>query len=142
MAQVYKRSKTFSSKYMRRFEEIHAKEVGGKPPAMGYPDNGNGRYSEDLAYDEWYSFQNWQRTQYNFLEQLTPALIWILIGSNYQPLASAIFGFTYFLGRLLYSIGYCKSPKHRLVGAILQDLAYIAAFVLSIVAIAKWNTNK
>ena len=123
---------------MRRFEEIHEKEVGGKPPAFGYPDTGNGRYSIDLNYEEWYSFNLWQRVQYNFLEQITPMLVWIFIGSFYQPLASAILGFTFFLGRIFYSIGYCKSPKHRVIGAIICDLGYLGAFVLSIVTIGKW----
>lgn len=53
---------------MRRFNEIHEKEIGGKPPGNGYPDSGNGRYSMDLSYAEWYSFNNWQRVHYNFLE--------------------------------------------------------------------------
>ena len=67
-AQVYKRRKTFDEKYMRRFEPIHNTEVGGKVPALGYPDMGNGRYSADLSYAEWFSFNNWQRVHYNFLE--------------------------------------------------------------------------
>ena len=68
---------------MRRFDEIHEREVGGKPPAHGYPDTGNGRYSIDLSYAEWFTFNNWQRVQFNFLEQLTPIVVWVLIGMLY-----------------------------------------------------------
>jgi len=53
---------------MSQFDEIHEKEVGGKAPALGYPDTGNGRYSAKLSYGDWFSFNNWQRVQYNFLE--------------------------------------------------------------------------
>lgn len=53
---------------MRRFEHIHAEEVGGNPPSGGYPDTGNGRYAFELDYSEWFSFNNWQRVHYNFLE--------------------------------------------------------------------------
>lgn len=68
---------------MSKFDEIHEREVGGKAPALGYPDTGNGRYSNDLSYADWFSFNNFQRVQYNFLEQITPMLVWIFIGSYY-----------------------------------------------------------
>ena len=58
--QVYKRYKTFPEEYMRRFDPIHKAETGqDKAPKSGYPDNGNGRYSADLSYAEWFSFNNW-----------------------------------------------------------------------------------
>lgn len=123
---------------MRTFDNLHDKEVGGKAPRSGYPDTGNGRYSMDWSYAQWFEFNLWQRVQYNFLEQLTPILVWVLIGALYQPLASAILGFVYFIGRIFYSIGYCKSPAHRVVGAIICDLAYLGSFVLSIVTIGMW----
>eukprot|EP00347_Sterkiella_histriomuscorum_P007599 403348298 len=139
MAQVFKRKQVYSKEYMQKFDEIHEREVGGKAPAFGYPDTGNGRYSTDLSYPDWFSFNNFQRVQNNFLEQITPMLVWIFIGSFYQPLASAILGFVYFFGRIFFSIGYCKSPKHRIVGAIICDLGYIGSFILSIVTIGKWQ---
>jgi len=66
-------------------------------------------------------------------------LVWIFIGSYYQPLAAAILGFTFFIGRVFYSIGYCRSPKQRLVGALICDAAYFGSFVLSIASIAQWQ---
>ena len=137
-AQVYMRRKTFDGKYMRRFDEIHMKEVGGKAPQMGYPDMGNGRYSVDLSYDQWFTFNNWQRAHYNYLEQLTPTLIWILISCAYQPLAAAILGFFVFIGRTFYAIGYCSTPNSRVIGAIIVDLGFLGLFVLSCVSVAKW----
>ena len=97
---------------MKRFNNIHNAEIGQeKAPLLGYPDMGNGRYSVDLDYGQWFSFNNWQRVHYNFLEQLTPTLIWIAISALYKPLVAAIFGFVYFVGRILYSIRYCRSPN-------------------------------
>ena len=124
---------------MRRFDEIHQSEVGGKAPQLGYPDMGNGRYAADLSYAEWFSFNNWQRVHYNFLEQLTPVLIWTLIGCFYKPLAAAILGFSVFIGRIFYSIGYCTSPSKRIVGALIVDLAIVGLFILSIVTIGNWT---
>jgi uncharacterized membrane protein YecN with MAPEG domain len=66
-------------------------------------------------------------------------LVWIFIGTFYQPLAAAILGFAFFFGRVLYSIGYCRGPKQRVAGAIICDLAFLGLFVLSIVSIAQWG---
>jgi hypothetical protein len=54
-------------------------------------------------------------------------------------LAAAILGFAYFFGRILYSIGYCKSPNNRIVGAIILDISFIGAFILSLVTIGMWG---
>jgi uncharacterized membrane protein YecN with MAPEG domain len=124
---------------MRIFDEIHEKEVGGKPAKGGYPDMGNGRYSTDLSYDQWYTFNNYQRAHYNYMEQLTPTIIWILISIFYKPLAAAILGFIYFIGRIFYSIGYLKSPNSRLIGALIIDAAFLGLFILSLVTIGNWG---
>lgn len=99
---------------------------------------GNGRFSADLSYDQWFLFNNAQRAHYNFLEQLTPTLVWILITIFYQPLAGAILGFVVVFGRIIYAVGYFKTPNLRGVGAILVDLGILGLFVLSIVTVAKW----
>ena len=129
----------FDEKYMRRFDEIHKQATGDeKAPKNGYPDMGNGRFSADLSYDQWFLFNNAQRAHYNFLEQLTPTLVWILITIFYQPLAGAILGFVVVFGRIIYAVGYFKTPNLRGVGAILVDLGILGLFVLSIVTVAKW----
>ena len=76
----------------------------------GYPDMGSGRYSEALSYKDWYLYNNSQRVQYNYLEHLVCINTWTLIAGFYQPVIAAIFGFVYFFGRIIYSIGDVKSP--------------------------------
>ena len=132
---MVKRAKIFNTDFMATFDEQHETEVGGKAPRGGYPDTGNGKYSVKLSYAEWFEFNNAQRVQYNFLEQIVPIFIWVFVSALYQPLVAAIFGLTYFVGRFFYSIGYLKSPAQRVFGAIICDLAYLGAFVLSIVAV-------
>ena len=78
-----KRSTYFSEEYMRRFETEHEKEVGGKLPKGGYPDMGNGRYTVDWTYDQWFIFNNYQRAHYNYMEHLTQVIVWILISCFY-----------------------------------------------------------
>lgn len=41
----------------------------------------------------------------------------------------------YFVGRVFYTRGYIKGPNYRLVGAILCDLAFVGALVLSVKAV-------
>ncbi len=132
------RNTYFSEEYMRRFEEEHEREVGGKLPKGGYPDMGNGRYTIDWTYDQWFIFNNYQRAHYNYMEQLTQVIVWILISCFYQPLAAAILGFIYALGRLIYSLGYYKSPNLRGIGALILDLPFLALFILSLVTIGNW----
>ena len=124
---------------MRRFNNIHNSEVGGDVHKGGYPDMGNGRYSVDLKYSEWFVFNNWQRAHYNYLEQFTPVIIWIFISTFYAPLAAAILGFVYFIGRIFYTWGYVASPNKRIFGALILDLSFLGLFILSIVTIAKWG---
>ena len=122
---------------MQQFETEHQKAYTGESiPQDGYPDKGNNRFSEKLPYAQWYHFNNVIRTRYNFLEQLTPILVWTFINCLYQPLASAIICFVFFIGRIAYTAGYAKSPTYRAVGALTCDIAFLSQFILSLVTIA------
>jgi len=132
------RRKYFSDDYMRRFQEEHEREVGGKVAKGGYPDMGNGRYTIDWTYDQWMHFNNMQRVHYNYLEHYTAVVVFIIVSIFYHPLAAAILGFIYALGRLFYAIGYAKSPNLRGLGALVLDLAFVGLFILSLVSIGKW----
>lgn len=103
---------------------------------------GNGVFSKSLSYKDWYIFNNWQRIHHNFLEQLVPILLWIAVGSFYMPLESAICGFTYFIGRIFFSIGYAMSPNKRVVGAIICDIGYLAAFGIAVYTCLNANLFK
>lgn len=120
---------------MEQFSQEHQ----GTPPSGGLPDAGNGRYSQKLSYKEWFLFNNAQRAHYNYLESLTPCLVWIIIGLFYHPLSAACLGFGVFVARLLYSVGYFYTPNLRLVGALLFDAAFLGLFVLSLITIGKWG---
>lgn len=124
---------------MRTFNNLHGTSVGGEAPKGGYPDMGNGRYAANWRYDEWFTFNNWQRAHYNYIEQLTPTIVWILIGCAYRPLASAILGFLYFIGRVVFTVGYSKSSNKRILGALIIDVAFLGLFILSIITIGKWG---
>ena len=53
-----KRSKLFTAeKLKQKFGEQHQAAFGRDPPKGGYPDHGNGLYSDLLSYKEWMEFK-------------------------------------------------------------------------------------
>ena len=67
-------------------------------------------------------------------------LTWLAIGTLYFPKPSAICGFLFEFGRILYSIGYLKNPNKRVIGAIISDIGLFGAFIIS--AISVYNAMK
>lgn len=95
---------------------------------------GNGVYSQRLPYKQWYDFNNAQRAHYNFVESIASVLTLLVIGGIYYPIVAAAFGFVYFIGRIIYSIGYSMSGSAgRLIGVLILDVAIVALFVLSLI---------
>eukprot|EP01017_Pseudomicrothorax_dubius_P051011 TRINITY_DN9747_c0_g1_i1.p1 TRINITY_DN9747_c0_g1~~TRINITY_DN9747_c0_g1_i1.p1 ORF type:complete len:161 (+),score=35.82 TRINITY_DN9747_c0_g1_i1:122-604(+) len=108
------RNKVFSKKFMEEnFKEIHTREVGSELPPLGYPDMGNGRYSDKLSYKEWFEFNNAQRAHYNFVEQVGIVIPVTLVAGIGFPLIASGLGSSYAVGRLLYTLGYSskEGPK-------------------------------
>ena len=96
---------------------------------------GNGRYSAKLSYKAWYEFNSAQRAHYNFVEWIASTLTLIGISGVYFPIPGAALGLAIFIGRLIYAIGYLTSgPQGRLIGVLINDLAFLAVFVLSIIS--------
>lgn len=121
---AFKKDEFQSKPVVKEMQEAHKKEVGGSMDAMGYPDMGNGRYSAQLSYGDWYRFNVAQRTHYNMIETSGPALATLLAGGLFYPITSAILGFTYGVGRIIYAHGYITGgPSGRLIGAVFADLA-------------------
>ena len=76
------RKKYFNNEFMEKnFGEEHRKAFGdhAKLSYMGYPDHGEGRYSEKLSYEQWYKFNIAQSVHQNSLEHLPMALVTILV---------------------------------------------------------------
>ena len=109
-----------------------------EPPQWGYPDSGNGYYGKRLSYGNWYDMNNGQRAQINFLEQITFIISITVISGFYYPWWAFGFIIAYWVGRLVFTMGYTKAgPNARLPGAIVMDLAMVAQFVLSVVSVVQ-----
>lgn len=128
------RNNIFSEDFMRsKFAGEHAR-ISDSPIAKGgYPDMGSGRYSDALAYREWFNFNNAQRSHYNFIEVIAFCTLTLIVGGLYFPVIAAATGLVLFIARLIFAIGYSSAgPKGRLVGALLADLCYVILLVISI----------
>ena len=81
---------------------------------------------------------NGQRAQINFLEQITFIISITVIAGFYYPWWAFGFIIAYWIGRLVFTMGYTKAgPNARLPGAIVMDLAMVAQFVLSVVSVVQ-----
>jgi len=128
------RSRAFNAEFMSQFNEDHAHAFPGEVPNKeGYPDCGQGRYSDKLPYKDWYDFNNAQRIHYNFLEAIHVILTWLVIAGVAYPWYAVVGGSVYFVGRLVYIIGYSfGGPNGRFIGVLIHMLAALFLFGLSI----------
>lgn len=136
-----KRNKHFNKKYLEEnFSELHKKSVGDFPlPAGGYPDMGNGRYSEKLKYEDWFDFNNGLRVHQNYVENVGVLIPATLIAGLKFPRAAAIAGAIHLLGRTLYAAGYSSKQggDKREAGAVMAHGSTGVNVILSIVAAVK-----
>ena len=72
-------------------------------------------------------FERAYRVQMNTIEQLVIALpsMWIC-AMYFSPMVAAALGLVFFVGRMMYRIGYMKDPAKRGPGMIVGFLANIA----------------
>ena len=106
----YGRHTTFTKEFMAQFEEEHKEAIGKEQPegSGGFPDCGEGRYSEKLTYEQWSRYCYFFRAHNNFVEQL-PVIAGILAFSGlFLPKTSMIVGFFNVVSRIVYTAAYIK----------------------------------
>lgn len=118
---------------VKMMQEQHKRAFGTGINNNGYPDMGNGRYSEQLEYAEWVEFNNAQRAHNNMLEVSGTVLTTLVLNGLFQPVVSAGLGFVFAFGRILYSIGYnSKSGADgRTTGAVIASIATYGLYLMS-----------
>ena len=133
------RSKYFKKEFLQQhFGEQHKKDFGEEINGGGYPDMGNGKYAEKLSYKEWYEFNNGQRAHYQFIEQLGSVITLLLIAGIGLPTVAGCFGWLYFAGRILFTIGYVrKGPRGRIFGARLLAVSMLGLAVTAFISAGK-----
>ena len=134
----------FRRNFLRQFDKEHAEAFPhmDKAPEYGYPDTGCGYYGKRLPYADWFKMNNGQRTQINFLEQITFEIISSFIASLVYPQYALYSLIGWFFGRAAFTIGYTvKGPQGRLIGALTMDVCMLANIILMVMAVGsmlKW----
>lgn len=71
----------------------------------------------------------------NYVEWIACSLVLLLVAGLQFPITSASLGLAVIVGRFLYAYGYTSGgPSGRSIGVLVNDLAVLALFVLSILA--------
>ena len=79
------------------------------------------------------NFERAYRVQMNTLEQLMICLPALWISAYYfKPMLAAALGLAFFLGRLLYRVGYMKDPGKRAPGMIIGFLANVGLLLTAL----------
>ena len=127
------RSKVFGKEFIEKNFEQEAKDM---PPnslsKAGYPDMGNGRFSEKLSYKDWFNFNLRVRAHSNFFENIGSMIFATLVAGILYPFYASILGFVYCAARLGYVLGYTIKPKFRFPGFAISMLCFLAQTVLAI----------
>ena len=129
------RRKVFNKKFFADFERSTngVEKDTEKRFQLGYPDNGNGKFGQQLDFPSWVSLANAQRAHMNYVEGVASIVTLVLLAGLFCARFSVFFAWMYIFGRVCYTSGYKSwGPKGRLLGAIVLDLALVAllAFVL------------
>ena len=124
-------------------QEMHVDKEGKaitETNTGGFPDCGEGRYSDKLSYKDWYEFMCRQRAFGNLNEQYPVIIGLTVIGGLFIPITAAVICFVQIVFRLAYTVGYAKNgPGGRLIGTLVANLTLwgygIAALVMSIILV-------
>lgn len=98
----------------------------------GYPDMGNGRYSEYLSYKDWVDFNKAQRAHANCLEHVFSFIFLTFVSGLLYPVPSACLCLAYTIARIFYVLGYSKTPKARMPGFIIATISTFTQLILAI----------
>jgi len=105
-----------------------------------YPDQGEGRISDKLNDEDWFTFKNYHRAHYNYLEGLTSIITALIIAGLALPRITALLGFAYIIGRELYSQGYRSGgSKGRMFGVLIVDITLISLWGIALYASFNWG---
>ena len=103
---------------------------------QGFPDCGCGVYSDELSYKDWFRFNLKVRAVRNTMETLTQVICWTLIGGLYYEWVAIAGAIVIFIGRIIFTIGYCVRPKLRFPGMILSTAGLMLVHSMCYVTIA------
>ena len=132
------RFRTFNAQFMEQFAVEHEKAFPGTSPATGgFPDCGDGRYSQKLPYKDWINFNNAMRVHMNFVEMLPAVLTILCLSGLFLPKITMYVAFINAGARIIYTAMYLKGGSDsRVIGAVAGSLPlYLLALASFVIAI-------
>ena len=85
-----------------------------------------------------FSFNNYQRAHYNYVEGVATAITLELVCGLFHPGVAVFAGLFYIIGRALYAVGYrSRGPKGRLIGALMIDVALVVFLFFTFTSLYK-----
>ena len=127
---LFHRVSLYTKQFLQESQEALGADEDHTPATHGYPDQGNGLYSEHFSFENWFSFNSSQRIHHNFMEWIPIFVVCCWATCLAFPITAACFAFWFVLARVVYTLGYRTHPKGRLIGAMMFILG---SFVLLIV---------
>ena len=129
------RGKAFTAEHMAKFKDEHEKAFpGSEPAARGYPDAGEGRYSDKLPYKQWVEFNNAMRTHTNFVEMLPVIVFTLVLGGLFLPRVTMWVAIANAIARIIYTVMYAtKGSNSRIIGAVAGSLPLYVVLIWTIV---------
>ena len=104
----------------------------------GYPDNGNGYYSQKLPYKTWFEYNTAVRVHQNMIEQMPFQLTFLLVGGYMMPKWGMIASWVAASARAIYTIMYTKyGPGARYIGSLLGGLFILTTGLGGVFFLAK-----
>ena len=124
--------------FSKQYLDQHFKKFN--PAQGGYPDMGNGKYTQHWSVEQWVEFNNYQRVHYNYVEGVATILILVTGSGIFCPRLSVVFGLLYIFGRAVYALGYrSQGAKGRLIGALLIDISLLVLLIFTIYSAFKFG---
>ena len=111
---------------MDQYRLEHQSNFGDEtlPTLGGFPDTGNGRYSDKMSYEKWYRFNLAMRTHQNMVESAPLTISFLLVGGFFYPKYALLAGVINVISKPLYTYSYLtKGPDGRRFSAVLGNLS-------------------
>jgi len=98
---------------LQGYADEHKKKFGSEIDKQGYPDMGNGLFSQQLSYSDWVDINNAQRVHYKVIEESGPFLACALATGLIYPRTVAAMVALNIVGRVMWAGAYTNKGSAK-----------------------------
>mmetsp|Transcript_6281 Transcript_6281/g.5393 ORF Transcript_6281/g.5393 Transcript_6281/m.5393 type:complete len:140 (+) Transcript_6281:149-568(+) len=119
---------------MDNINAMHSLEEKYQGGLEGYPDDGNGVYSANLSYGDWFQINVMKRIKSNNTEQIGFFAPFSMVNGLFFPYTTSLLVVGYIAGRQLYSLGYMNPEADmnplRMAGSLTVNICSVTTILL------------